>query len=189
MSSGRRKWEDRYQDRTSDPTALASSFLRKHLQELPRGRALDIACGEGRHALLLARHGFAVEAVDFAGPALRRLQARARHEGLDVLLVQADLEHFPLPQDRYALVVNVRYLQRSLWPAIRHSLRAGGIVVYETFLVDQRNFGHPRNPSFLLDHGELRRGFSTLEISHYEEGLFETESGQAFLARMIARRP
>ena len=189
MTSHRRRWENRYQDRADDPTARSSSFLCEHLAELPRGRALDLACGEGRHALLLARHGFTVEALDFAGPALRRLQARARREGLRVLLVQTDLEQFPLPPARYSLVVNIRYLQRSLWPAIRHSLRAGGIVVYETFLVDQRNFGHPRNPSFLLDHGELRRGFSTLEILHYEEGLFETESGQAFLARMIARRP
>ncbi len=54
---------------------------------------------------------------------------------------------------------------------------------------DQQQFGHPRNPAFLLERGELADRFGDFEILSYDEGRCETESGPAFLARMLARRP
>ena len=125
----------------------------------------------------------------FAGQLCGGLQVQFVFDSLAVRFVQADLEEFPLPIDRYAVVVNVRYLQRSLWKPIQASLLIGGMIVFETFLLDQREIGHPSNPRFLLERGELAAAFDDLDIVVYEEGLFETESGAAYLARMIARRP
>ena len=68
-------------------------------------------------------------------------------------------------------------------------MRRGGAVVFETFIRDQQQLGHPRNPAFLLERGELAVHFSDFEQLSYEEGRVETESGPAFLARMLARRP
>lgn len=162
----------------------------QHDRLLPAtGLALDVACGDGRNAVWMARRGLAVDAIDIAHGALQRLVTVARRERLAVHAIQADLERFPLPVDRYTLVVNVRYLQRSLLPALRRAVRPGGLIAFETFLRDQARIGHVRNASFLLDPGELRAGFAGFEALVDDEGLHETPEGPAYLARLLARRP
>lgn len=186
--SDRATWETRYAGRTA--TGAPSALLTDHRAALPTGgRALDVACGDGRHALWMARQGFVVEAIDIALAALQRLAAVAHAERLPVQVIQADLEHFALPTDRYALVVNVRYLQRSLLPALRRAVRPGGMIAFETFLRDQARLGHPRNPDFLLEPGELRAAFAGWTVRVDEEGRFETPAGPAYLARLLAARP
>jgi tellurite methyltransferase len=186
--SDRQEWESRYRQRQDDGIRPPSSFLVEHLHRLPAGRALDIATGDGRHALYLARHGWRVEAIDFAHTASARVQMLARRDALPVGVVQADLDNFRLPRERYDVVVNVRYLQRSLFPALKACVRRGGAVVFETFIRDQQQLGHPRNPAFLLERGELAAQFEDFEVLACEEGRFETETGPAFLARLLARR-
>jgi SAM-dependent methyltransferase len=188
MHEGER-WEERYRQREGQAILPPSSFLRDCIDKLPRGRALDVACGDGRHALFLARHGFRVDAIDRSYAALEKARSLARSEDLSTQFVQADLESYPLPKRRYLLVVNIRYLDRSRWAALKESLRPDGRIIVETFLREQQRFGHPRNPAFLLEPGELRSAFQEFEILSYEEGLFESETGPAFLARMLARKP
>jgi SAM-dependent methyltransferase len=186
---GRREdWERRDRDAEANPLP-PSRFLEEIAPRLPRGRALDVACGAGRHALLLARLGFTVDAIDRAWAALRPLHERAATAGLSIHPIQADLESFPLPRERYDVVVDVRYLQRGLLPALKRAVRPGGGVVFETFLVAQRALGHPTNPAYLLEPGELRAAFGDFDIVVYTEGYVESESGPAYLARLLARRP
>ena len=187
--SERAKWEARYAGRGDAPTALPSPFLTQHAHLLPAGRALDVASGDGRNTLWLARQGHAVDAVDVAFAGLSRLAAAARADGLPIRPLQADLEQVPLPAARYAVVLNSRYLQRSLFEGLRRAVQPGGVIVFETFLREQARIGHPRNPAFLLEPGELRTAFTTFEPLVDVEGRFETETGPAYLARLIARRP
>jgi SAM-dependent methyltransferase len=186
--SDQTQWESRYREGGGDASRPPSQFLSAVLQQLPPGRALDLACGAGRHALYLARHGWTVDAIDFARAGLAQLAAAARRDSLRVHPVQADLEQFPLRRDRYDVVLNVRYLQRGLVAAMKASVRRGGVIVFETFIRDQQQLGHPRNPAFLLERGELRAHFEDFAVVAYDEGRFETESGPAFLARLLARR-
>ncbi len=188
MTVRRVDWEHRYECRGVGDLRPPSAFLMQHITALPPGRALDLACGDGRNALALAQHGFAVEAIDFSFAGLARLGAMARREHLAIDCLQADLEHYPLPRARYAVVLSVRYLQRSLFAAMRATVAEGGVIVFETFLREQARLGHPKNPAFLLESGELRHHFADFELLTYEEGRFETETGEAFLARMLARR-
>ena len=185
----RAPWESRYRARLDDGARAPSHFLVEQSERLRPGRALDIASGDGRHALFLARRGSVVDAIDFAYAGLARLIAIARRDQLSVAALQADLESFPLPRQRYDIVVNVRYLQRTLTGALKAALRPGGMIVFETFLTDQRRLGHPTNPAFLLEHGELAARFDDFDILAYREGRCDTESGPAFLAQMLARRP
>ena len=121
-------------------------------------------------------------------PACNVAQTAARAEGLDLRVVQADLESFPLPRSCYDVVITIRYLQRSLFEPMQQAVKPGGVILFETFLIDQQAVGHPRNPAFLLQHGELRAAFSSCDILTYEEGLFHSASQSAYLARMVARR-
>jgi len=140
--------------------------------------------GRGRHALALARAGYRTFGVDRRIDALRDASARARNAGLSLLAWCADLTEFPLPQNRFDLVVVARYLQRDLFPSIQHAVVAGGAVIYETFTVEQRELGFgPASGHHLLLPGELRARFAGFEILFYEE----VKTPEA-VARLAARK-
>ena len=155
----------------------------------PPGLALDVACGAGRNALYLARSGFSVVAVDISWEGLQRLSQRARAEQLDIHPVHADLERFKLPAAKFDVIVNTRFLLRSLFPAIHSSLKPGGLLVFETFNVDELEvLGGDIRREFALERGELRAAFADFEILLYEEGVFERREGERGLSRLVARK-
>jgi len=141
----------------------------------PSGRALDVACGRGRHALWLARQGFTTTAVDRDPSAVAALEARARHEGLPLTARAMDLEGdaAALGAAAYDVIVVVHYLHRPLFPALIEALAPGGVLVYETFTVAQAARGRPTNPDFLLELGELPRLVTPLVIEAAREGDFD----------------
>ena len=153
-----------------------ASWLVGHRGLLPAsGRALDVACGRGRHALWLARHGFETTAIDRDPEAVAALEARARAEGLALTAMAVDLEAgaVALGEAAYDVVVVVHYLHRPLFPALLAALRPGGVLVYETFTRAQAARGRPTNPAFLLGPGELRRLVAGLEVLDAREGDFD----------------
>ena len=149
----------------------------------PGGSVLDVACGSGRHARLLARLGFEVEAVDrdialFADPPA------------GVVRREADLEGGPWPYAgrRFAAIVVTNYLHRPLLPVLVDSLEPLGMLIYETFARGNERFGKPSNPAFLLEPGELLevvRG--KLRVIAYEDRVVE-EPRPAAIQRLAARR-
>jgi tellurite methyltransferase len=150
-------------------------------------RALDLAMGRGRHARLLARAGFLTFGVDVHLNAVRDAMARARDEGLAIRGWCTDLTAGQLPSGLFDVVVVTRYLQRDLFPSIRGALKAGargGVILYETFTVNQRRHGRgPTSPEHLLEPDELARHFAGFDVLFYEE----VESPEA-VARIVARR-
>ena len=141
--------------------------------------------GRGRHALPLAREGFRTFGVDVKLDAVRDAVARAAAEGMRVRGWCADLTQAPLPGERFELVVVARFLQRDLFGSIRRAVVPDGVVVYETFTVNQRALGTgPTSPDHLLATGELRERFEGFEVMFYEE----VQAPEA-VARIVARRP
>lgn len=133
------------------------------------GEVLDLACGRGRHARLLAGLGHRVEAVDRDSAALAELSGVA---GVSVRV--ADLEHgaWPYAGRRFAGIVVANYLHRPLLPLIEGALAEGGVLIYETFMVGNERFGRPSNPDFLLRSQELLdlARAARLRVLAYEEG-------------------
>lgn len=172
------------------PEALApSAWLAANAALLPRGgRALDVACGKGRHALWLAGRGFAVHAVDRNPDAIEHLNAIAARSDLKLQATQIDLETDPPPSlgdSEYDLVMVFNYLHRALMPALRAAVKPGGRMFYETFTVRQAERGHPRNPAFLLKDGELADLMSPFSVLRSREGEFDGR----WVASIIAERP
>src|SRR3954469_23231094 len=77
--------------------------------------ALDLAMGRGRHARLLARHGFVTFGVDAKHEAVRDAVESAAREGLTIRGWCADLTMAPLPSAAFDVLVVARYLQRDLF--------------------------------------------------------------------------
>ena len=168
-------------------TAEPARWLVEHAHLLPAaGDALDVACGRGRHALWLARRGYATLALDRDLTAVQAVRDHAAHAGVRVRAEVADLESGSpvIPAAAFDVVVVVHYLHRPLLPALREALRPGGVLVYETFTRAQAQRGRPTNPAFLLAPGELRELVQPLEILVEREGDFEGK----MLASVIARR-
>jgi tellurite methyltransferase len=152
-----------------------------------RGRALDLACGPGSHALVLAAAGYEVTAIDRDASALAALEVQARANAVPVRTVAMDLEGEPpdLGEAAYDLIVVFRYLHRPLFPALRRALAPEGWLVYETFTRAQAARAHPKNPDFLLEAGELTRLLFPLAALRQYEG----ERDGSFLAGALVRWP
>jgi SAM-dependent methyltransferase len=156
---------------------------------LPRGLALDVGAATGRHSLALARAGLKVVAIDHSAAALETLGRTARAERLRIWPIVAELENFPIPADKYDLVVNINFLDRALTPVLKRAVRPGGMLLFDTFLIDQAALGHPRNPDYLLGHYELRALLDGFTLLRYREGLTVYPDGaQAWRAGALARR-
>lgn len=161
-------------------------WLVDHAHLLPEGgRALDVASGGGRNTLWLAGRGFITHAIDRDPAAVRQIREAAARLELPVCAEVIDLEagQAQLPVAAYDVIVVVHYLYRPLFPALLAAMRPGGVMVYETFLREQAWRGRPRNPSFLLERGELRRLVAPCELLDEREGEFE----EMMLASVIAR--
>jgi tellurite methyltransferase len=195
------EWNAKYQAAAEVPPEEPAAFVRELLPLLPLGPALDLACGTGRHTLLLAARDQPVTAVDSSAVALQILERRAhaahcavtRVEQVEqvpnrrrgVGLWQGDLEEVSLPSQAFSLVLCVNYLQRSLFPQIERALVPGGVLLFETYTVAQLEFaGGPRNPNYLLESGELRTAFPALRGLFYRE----LRAGKG-IASLIAQKP
>ena len=163
-----------------------AQFLVENTELLPKGRALDVAMGAGHNAIYLATMGFEVEGVDISPEAVSSALERARKSGVTVRTQVADLEkEYHIEKGAYEVIICFKYLQRSLIPQIKDGLRTGGMVVYETFIVDQARFGKPKNPDYLLRHNELLDMFRDFRCLRYREGIVE---GPEAVASIIAER-
>lgn len=147
-----------------------SPWVERCLPRLPAGgETLDLACGAGRHARLLAAAGHPVLAVDRDAAALASLAGTPR-----VATWQADLEggDWPLAGRQFAGVVVANYLWRPRLPEVLALLAPGGVLIYETFMIGNERYGKPSRPDFLLHSQELLdlARNAGLAVLAYEEG-------------------
>lgn len=163
----------------------ALPFIARSLAGLPRGDALDVACGSGRHVALLASLGFRVTGIDRDEEALRACAARAP----GTRLIVRDVENDGLPEGRYDVVVTTFFLYRPLIPSLRRVLRPGGTWLLETFHVENHlRFQHPRRRAFALEPGEAESLASAagFTVVHVDEGLHEGTYTTQLVARSDA---
>jgi SAM-dependent methyltransferase len=183
MQKDREKWNKKY--RTESRAEEPSSIVKKFCSLAPKGSALDIATGNGRNALFLANQGFQVEAVDISDEGL--INIAGRHPNLQPIC--ADLDLFDIPENRYCLILNIRFLNRRLFPYIKEGLTAGGILIFETFL--DTPSGHETASlcrDYLLKSNELLHAFLSLKILYYHEGLSDNSQDPRHVASLVAKK-
>lgn len=183
---GKPDWEERYGQPGYWCGEEPVDFLHLHLPDLPRGTALDLAMGEGRNALFLAQHGFTVTGIEKSSAGVAKARTRAHKEGVEIKIIEADLENYTLPRAEFDVVLCFFYLQRSLFPQMKAALKPGGALIIETYTVEQLQFARgPRRREFLLEPNELYAAFRQLRIAHYREVIRD----QRALASLLAYKP
>jgi len=148
-----------------------------------RGRALDVACGEGQVATWLARKGLSVVGVDISPPALAKAARLAEEAGITdrVRLVEWDLESgLPALDGPFDVITCLRYYQPSLMPTLRSLLAPGGLLLLEVRLVTP-----DRDSPFRARPGEALAFAGDLHVHLYREGVIDGHDG----AQLLAQRP
>ncbi len=180
-----------YDHQSQDPAPI----LIEHLSILPPGPVLDIACGYGRNAFYLAaQEGYRVIGFDQSKEAIEFCNRQAKERDLPFSAQCIDLEkQFP-SESEAAVVCCFYYLDRNIIPKIKKAVKIGGVIVYETFLVDQhQHYGKPTRTSFCWGHQELLESFLDFRILYYYEGEIFPAGDKAkksgrWVAQLLAER-
>lgn len=184
------KWNNIYQS-GDDAPAKPALVLAQNIHLLPRhGSALDLACGRGGNALLLAQNGLTVSAWDIADIAVRQLEQVATEKSLPIKTEVRDVvSKPPLPATFDSIVVSY-FLERSLFPHLVSALKPGGLLFYQTFIKDKVSDTGPKNPDYRLGKNELLALCRNLQIIFYrEEGnLGDINQGFRNEAMLIGQR-
>jgi SAM-dependent methyltransferase len=157
-----RQWDERYSGDELVWTSTPNQFLVAEVVGLPAGRAVDLACGEGRNSIWLAEQGWEVTGVDFSPVGLAKAKRFADLWGVQVAWVESPVENWTPPPDGFDLVA-VLYLQlplptRSAALATAASAVApGGTLLVVAHDVDNltRGYGGPQNPDVLYRVSEV----------------------------------
>ena len=180
MEEDRHKWNDRYTGAGLVLGPHPSRYLEENLTFItslcPGRKALDIACGEGRNSIFLARHGFAVTGMDISEEGLAKAVRWAADESLAIEFRCVNLETCGFTES-WDLIINFNFLLRDLIPKMVAALNPGGVIVFDT-LLDSPNAPVLHKKEYLLQPGELSRLFRGFagEILHYEERPLDASS-------------
>ena len=183
----RERWNARYASGEYAARTHPSPLLAAWIHRLPRGRALDVACGLGRNAIHLAANGYAVDAMDISAVALSKARERAASAGVAVNWIEADLEQPDIARETYDVIVVARFLDRPLIPRLVDALRPGGHVVYDHHYITPANVDGPKSRRFRARPNELLERFRALRVLSFDEGIVADPDGSRMaLARLVA---
>lgn len=180
----RERWNERYASGEREPPREPAAVLVDHLDDLPRGRALDVATGAGRNAIYLADHGFDVDAFDVSERGLEIARDRAAEAGVDVSFIRADVDEFDPEREAYDVVAVVNFHALDRLPALKAALKPGGFLLYEHFsALSGGDSGPPARYRF--GPNELLRACLDLRIVRYEEPIDASDDDRVTL---VARK-
>lgn len=191
------RWNARYRQLNRDSPdggeqPRACAVLRDNSHLLPgRGRALDVACGRGGNALLLAQAGLETHAWDYADAALSQLDAFAASRSIAISTSCRDVSRHPPSAASFDIIVVSRFLDRALLPYLVDALRSGGLLYYQTFIREAAGPHGPRNPAYRLEPNELLQLCGKLRLVFYREegGLGYPDRDLQDEAQFIGYRP
>jgi len=187
--STRAKWNERYRGAAGE--RQASRVLRENLHLLPdNGRALDLACGLGGNAILLAQQGLQVDAWDIADVPVAALQEVALEQQLAIQAEVRDVEANPPGPETFDVIVVSYFLGRDIIPALKQALKPGGLIYYQTFTRQRVSDRGPQRAEFRLAEQELLQLFSGLQVLFYrEEGCVgDVQQGFRDEAMLVGRK-
>lgn len=158
MESDRIKWNQRFASDDSYLGERPSPFLLREIDRIrqlaPGKLALDIACGEGRNSIFLAKNGFEVTAVDISEVGLAKAAKRAEKEAVFIDFQCVDLDGYQFT-GMFDLIINFNFLLRDLIPQAVQVLSSGGLLIIDTLMESPQRLATSSSPAYFLRCGEL----------------------------------
>lgn len=180
MLQDRLKWNEKF--KTEGYPDEPATIVKEYAKLAAGTKALDIAAGNGRNALFLAKQGFTVDAVDLADAGLKLFAGK--HPNIQPIC--ADLDNFDIAARHYDLIINIKYLNRRLFPYILEGLAPGGILIFQTFLDSpKQGKGQAARRDYRLRQNELIEAFLALRILLYKEFEEKKNDEAVYLAALV----
>lgn len=188
-------WNNRYQESETVFGHEANQFLVEIVEDVDRGTALDLGCGQGRNALWLAESGFTVTGLDLSPVAIAQACARAAELGLDATFESVDLLTWEPDGQEWNLVVLAyihlpEQMRRAVHTAAQRAVAPGGTIVVIAHHLDNlgEGTGGPQRPDWLFTEEQLEDDFSGLDIVRNERVVRTTEHGDALDVVCVAMK-
>ncbi|WP_019612182.1 cyclopropane-fatty-acyl-phospholipid synthase family protein [Thioalkalivibrio sp. AKL7] len=194
-------WDERYAEDDYVYGTEPNDFLRAAVANVPRGRALCLAEGEGRNAVFLAQQGFDVLAVDSSAVGLQKAQRLAEDRGVQIETLVADLADYAIEPDSWDLIVSIFChlppdVRRRLHAEVVAGLRPGGVFILEAYTPAQLEWGTggPPTAELMMTREVLTEELEGLEFEEAVErerdvieGRFHT--GRGAVVQVLAHKP
>lgn len=194
-------WNERYSQPEYAFGKHPNDFLVQVIQQVPKGRVLCLAEGEGRNAVYLAQQGCRVTAVDASPVGLEKARKLAAERSVAIEVVVADLAEFSIQPNSWEAIVSIFC---HLPPTVRAhvhrqvvtGLTAGGVFVLEAYTPRQLAFktGGPPTAALMMELATLQQELDGLYFDHaqeverdIQEGLFHR--GQSAVVQVLATKP
>lgn len=200
MSDAQQMWNERFGSAEYVYGREPNDFLREQAMNLPRGKALSLAEGEGRNAVWLATQGFDVWSVDASSAGVAKTLKLAESHGVMVHASVSDLADYVIESATWDVIVSIFAhtpppIRRRIHQQVVKGLRHGGVYLLEAYTPAQiaLGTGGPKDPSLMPTVELLADELSGLQFDRLEEvtrnvveGSLHT--GQASVVQVIARR-
>ncbi|WP_019594236.1 bifunctional 2-polyprenyl-6-hydroxyphenol methylase/3-demethylubiquinol 3-O-methyltransferase UbiG [Thioalkalivibrio sp. ALM2T] len=194
-------WDERYAEDDYVYGTEPNDFLRAAVANVPRGRALCLAEGEGRNAVFLAQQGFEVLAVDSSAVGLQKAQRLAEDRGVQIETLVADLADYAIEPDSWDLIVSIfchlpADVRHRLHTEVVAGLRPGGVFILEAYTPAQLEWGTggPPTAELMMTREALTEELDGLEFEEAVErerdvieGRFHT--GRGAVVQVLAHKP
>ncbi|MDP7058630.1 MAG: class I SAM-dependent methyltransferase [Nitrospinaceae bacterium] len=159
-------------------------FLKDNIHLLPKGRALDLAMGEGRNGVYMATQGFDVLGLDISPVGLNKAHQLAEHHKVKIETRVVDLENYQLEKNAYDVIICTYYMQRDLFDQMKESLKPGGMALVETYNIDYLRYAS-FSRKYLLENNELLKIFKDFKIIRYQA----YDDGKEAYSSIIVQKP
>jgi len=184
-------WDERFREGEYPQDPDPSPVLQRYIEDIPDGRALDIATGTGRNAVFLADAGYTVDAVDQSRVGLDITHERARERGVGDRLnpIHADADSYTFPTDRYELITISFYRIVDRFPDIKEALVPGGYLFVQHHLRSTESTpSGPSDDRYRFGANELLHACLDLTVLYYDEVTHErSDDKRRANARLLAR--
>ncbi|MCO6043870.1 class I SAM-dependent methyltransferase [Aeoliella sp. ICT_H6.2] len=193
-------WDERYSTDEYIYGTQPNDFLAARFSEIPQGKVLSLAEGEGRNAVFLARQGYAVTAVDASEIGLRKAARLATQQQVPLQCIAADLTEYDLGIERWDGIVSIfcplpSAVRREVHAKVVRALKPGGVFLLEAYTPKQLEYGTGGgdNADTMQTAESLRTELAGLSFTHLEEierevveGTYHT--GLASVVQAIGRK-
>ena len=159
-------------------------FLVDNIHILKKGKALDVAMGEGRNGVYLATQGFDVTGLDISEKGLEKAHALAAKNNVKIKTQVVDLEPVEFEPDSYDLIICTYYMNRGLFKKFYDALKPEGMVLVETYNIDYLKY-REFNAKWALNTNELLDIFKEMRIYRYRD----YDDAREAYSSIIAQKP
>lgn len=178
------QWDERFSTDEYVYGKEPNAFVVEAAKQLPQGKILCIAEGEGRNAVYLSTLDKHVTAWDFAKSGLEKTNRLAQEKGVQVTTELRDLSEVEWQAEQWDAIVHIfghlpKPVMERTFAGVKKALKPGGYYISELYTKEQLHYGTggPKNEDMLTDPKEMLAQFEGYLIQHFFVGEVDRQEG------------